>query len=993
MPAYRHLALLVVTVLVAPLGAHAAGEEGVKGPFDVRARTGKAPDPFARCVHPSSAIGGCGPVGPPLTHRLPGGGSESRQVYLSPEGHSCTVVERFSPTHASVRWDIRVEGHGEPWSAPIETRVRWDAAPGARFWAAWGDPRPGGGPGWADPLVPQPLADQTFVYGGTAFTDPTVVSLPLVTLLDPAAGRGLSIVQSPEDTLRRMTIAISRQGEVTFCHLDHRISAAAPVRLSIDLVVHEDDWRPALGWLARRYPAFVDPPNPRAHDVAGLGAYSSEEGDLDAARLAAMGFGVNWKASFDFPYMGMFLAPVPAWVEWTSFLGRATSVASLRDYSRRMRQQGFRVLNYFNVTEFGTRVVDPPPPRKAGTDADLWRDANDFLYHGPLRDAILPGPEGKPIFTWEAGIAMDPGDPAYRDFLLAQADRHIRQIPHSDGICIDRLDWLARYNPRFDDGVTWVNGGPARSLFASWAELMARLGPMMHAAGKVIFVNPHTRRLDLMRHVDGIYDEFGDMPHSLNACGLLGFRKPVMGWTASTASLQPDPDAVFQRHLHMGVHPTAPLPGNDHTIRPDPFTDPYYLDYGPLFDALRGRRWVTATHAIEVEGAVAKANVFAIAGGYAAPVTFGGTATSARVRLRNLTWPGPWSAASIDVLVPGRTAPVQVAVTRRGDTLAVDVPLVRGCGLLRLRHTWVTPRPRVFITQTSVAMGTGIAGATLRYTLDGSHPDARSRVYGGPLAVQATTTVRARAFRGAQAVGDEVAVECVKVPPPAPAISPATRVFEGQLRVSIGSEPAIPGATIRYTLDATDPTPASPVYSGPIMVDRDAEVRARLFVSGADPGTIAVAAFRKCPPEPPEPDVPLAALAPIRSSLGWGGSIRIDASIQGNPLSIAGKPFAHGVGTHAPSEIVYDLPATARAFVATVGVDDEMRAYTMASVVFQAFADGDLLAATPVLRLGDVWHLNVPIPPGRKQLRLVVTDAGDGMNCDHADWANAGFAR
>ena len=36
-------------------------------------------------------------------------------------------------------------------------------------------------------------------------------------------------------------------------------------------------------------------------------------------------------------------------------------------------------------------------------------------------------------------------------------------------------------------------------------------------------------------------------------------------------------------------------------------------------------------------------------------------------------------------------------------------------------------------------------------------------------------------------------------------------------------------------------------------------------------------------------------------------------------------------------------------------------------------------------------EINVEIPKGTRQLRLVVADAGDGIGCDHADWARAGF--
>jgi len=35
--------------------------------------------------------------------------------------------------------------------------------------------------------------------------------------------------------------------------------------------------------------------------------------------------------------------------------------------------------------------------------------------------------------------------------------------------------------------------------------------------------------------------------------------------------------------------------------------------------------------------------------------------------------------------------------------------------------------------------------------------------------------------------------------------------------------------------------------------------------------------------------------------------------------------------------------------------------------------------------------IDVAIPKGAKVVRLVVGDGGNGIGCDHADWANAGF--
>ena len=44
----------------------------------------------------------------------------------------------------------------------------------------------------------------------------------------------------------------------------------------------------------------------------------------------------------------------------------------------------------------------------------------------------------------------------------------------------------------------------------------------MHEAGKVIFVNNYLKRLELLRHADGIYCELAHTGPALNSSGLLG---------------------------------------------------------------------------------------------------------------------------------------------------------------------------------------------------------------------------------------------------------------------------------------------------------------------------------------------------------------------------------------------------------------------------------------------------------------------------------------
>jgi hypothetical protein len=278
---------------------------------------------------------------------------------------------------------------------------------------------------------------------------------------------------------------------------------------------------------------------------------------------------------------------------------------------------------------------------------------------------------------------------------VEQAARQVKEIPHCSGICIDRMDWLMRFNHRADDGMTWVHiavgssvGRPARSLINSWKQTLSRIGPVMHDAGKAIYANSLFKRLDLMRHVDGLFDEFGYDGFNLNQDSFLGVRKPVIAWTADSAQLRPDPDAFFQRHLFMGAFPMVPYPENDHSIPPDEWAERFYMDYGPLLDELRGRKWVLEPHVIAVEHAAAKANIFQTPKGYAVSVAFGGKAASVRVVLRGLPVVASPQDYKSEILHPGGgewSALNTVGKVPAG--LAMTVPLRRGCAVVRLTRT------------------------------------------------------------------------------------------------------------------------------------------------------------------------------------------------------------------------------------------------------------------------------------------------------------------
>ena len=636
-----------------------------------------------------TALADCDRAGQVAATKLADGGVKFRGLLVHrPTKAQCELIERFRPTADSIRWEIELTSAGPPWSTAIGTQLHYPATPQSRFWTAWSDPEQRSD-GWRDPLVLMPFADRSWSYQGL-WTKGGNMVIPLATVAEPGNDAGLSLVLSPEDTLLDLQLSMREGGEVEFARTRHRLGEGKSLRFAMDLVPHAADWRGGLGWMVGRYPKSFNPPNPAADLMAGCGAYSADERPIDVEKFRRMAFRINWKCSEDFPYMGMFLPPLDdenaRWErqpETPLIPGKPpyNSFKSLNDYCRRMRADGFFVLSYFNATEFGAKMRYPPPPHKAASEADLWKDSNNYFY-ARFPEALLLH-KGRPLNTCYGAFVVDCGEPRYRQFLLEQARRHLERLPDSAGICIDRLDWLSRYNLRGDDGTSWVDGRPARSLFLSWRALMAQLGPLMHAAGKVIFVNNLRMRLELLRQVDGIYCEYAQ-GSAINGSALLGIRKPTLIWTPAESWLKPDPDAYFQRHLHLGVFPTAPYPGNHHCITPSPFAEQQYLDYGPLLELLRGRKWVLWAHAVEATGDAAKVNLFQTPAGYVLPVTFAGQAASVRVTLRGL--PDVTQDTICEARHPGSDTWVPIALAVKDGVASLDVPLKRGCAMVRLRR-------------------------------------------------------------------------------------------------------------------------------------------------------------------------------------------------------------------------------------------------------------------------------------------------------------------
>lgn len=126
---------------------------------------------------------------------------------------------------------------------------------------------------------------------------------------------------------------------------------------------------------------------------------------------------------------------------------------------------------------------------------------------------------------------------------------------------------------------------------------------------------------------------------------------------------------------------------------------------------------------------------------------------------------------------------------------------------------------------------------------------------------------------------------------------------------------------------------------------------------------------------------------------GWG-EIGKDKSVDKREITLTGEDnqpvvYKKGIGTHAHSEIVYDLTdKNVNMFSSFVGIDREM--YNgPASVEFKVYVDGDLAYDSGVMRARDAQKFVQVDLAGAKELKLVATNGGDGIGSDHADWADA----
>jgi hypothetical protein len=127
---------------------------------------------------------------------------------------------------------------------------------------------------------------------------------------------------------------------------------------------------------------------------------------------------------------------------------------------------------------------------------------------------------------------------------------------------------------------------------------------------------------------------------------------------------------------------------------------------------------------------------------------------------------------------------------------------------------------------------------------------------------------------------------------------------------------------------------------------------------------------------------------PVERNFSNGEALEED----GRAISLGGSKYAKGIGTHAPSEVRVVLGKKYKTFQADIGIDDEVAGYAITchgTTIFRVYADEQAIFDSGVVtRYSAPRSIQLDVT-GVRELRLEASDAGDGKDCDHADWGNA----
>jgi hypothetical protein len=129
------------------------------------------------------------------------------------------------------------------------------------------------------------------------------------------------------------------------------------------------------------------------------------------------------------------------------------------------------------------------------------------------------------------------------------------------------------------------------------------------------------------------------------------------------------------------------------------------------------------------------------------------------------------------------------------------------------------------------------------------------------------------------------------------------------------------------------------------------------------------------------------------SLFGWisnAGLWRLDRGVTGGQLTIAGRPYERGIGVHADSKLVFEVPPGFSRFVTDIGYETGIS--TTHKLRFAVEVDGEKAFVSRPIAAGEV-QTGVTVPVGGARKIILIAEAIGNNDSAHANWADARFER
>jgi hypothetical protein len=152
----------------------------------------------------------------------------------------------------------------------------------------------------------------------------------------------------------------------------------------------------------------------------------------------------------------------------------------------------------------------------------------------------------------------------------------------------------------------------------------------------------------------------------------------------------------------------------------------------------------------------------------------------------------------------------------------------------------VSPIGGTYSAPINVTMSFITPRTVIHYTTDGSEPSVNSNTYTYPFLVDGNVTIKAKGFVEGW-LPSETRTVTYNFTPAAPSISVIDGTYYTPFSVAMSTTTS--GAVVRYTIDGSEPSDNSTLYTGPVIISQSTVLKAKSFKTNWTPSATATGNF------------------------------------------------------------------------------------------------------------------------------------------------------